>query len=460
MVGQFILALMILVTLHEMGHYFPAKWFKTRVEKFYLFFDWPLSLFRGKKIDGKWEFRSVFNKKPYSQDNPDITEWGIGMLPLGGYVKIAGMVDESFDKEQLKLPAQPWEFRSKNAIQRLIIMVGGVTVNFFLGMFIFVGLLWYYGEKYIPTTAVKDGIYVDSLGMKLGLQTGDKIIATGDKPFDKFSDVLVKRAIIFEDARTIKVERNGQEVVLQVPDGTVGEMARFANKDKALFSIPFPFVIKEFKDDKSPGKVGGLAPGDRLIALNGIPTPYFQDFKKAIEGKKDTTVNITALRGTDTLQLAIKTNKEGQLEAAPDIEKFITFEREKYSLIQAIPAGFRKGWTTLTDQITAFGHLFSGKIKATESLGGIGSFAQAFGTTWNWEHFWLLTGMISLVLAFINILPIPILDGGHVMFLFYEIISGRKPSDKFVEIASTIGLILVGSLFLFSTGLDVWRGCN
>ncbi len=438
MAGQLMLSLSILIVLHEMGHFIPARLFSTRVEKFYLFFDPWFSLFKYKKGE---------------------TEYGIGWLPLGGYVKISGMVDESFDREQMQEEPQPWEFRSKPAWQRLIIMLGGVTVNFLLGFFIYSMVLWVWGEEYLPSKNVKYGIHADSLGMELGLQSGDNILAVGEKPYEKFNDRLIVREIIINDANSITVERDGKEVVLPVDEKFVGILASHKNKDKGLFVARVPFVAaKLIKGD--PADEAGIQKEDKVIAFNDIPTPYFSDFYNLAKSNKNKEVKVRVLReDTDTLSYSMTTTPHGTVGIYPyGATYFFDTERQDYTLLEALPAGTKKGWSFLTDQFKAFGQIFKGRIKASESLGGFGSIGKMFGGVWDWERFWTMTAVLSLILAFMNLLPIPALDGGHVMFLLYEVVTGRKPSDKFMEYATMVGFVIVISLVIYANGLDIFRG--
>ncbi len=420
-----------------MGHFFPAMWFGTLVEKFYLFFDPWFSLFKVKK---------------------GYTEYGIGWLPLGGYVKISGMIDESFDTEAMKEPAKDYEFRSKKAWQRLVIMLGGVTVNFILGFFIYGMVLWTWGEEYLPNKNVSYGIYADSLGLELGLRDGDHILAVGDKPFDIFNERTVVREIIINNAASITVNREGRDIQLPVDEKFVDILSRHENKDKSLFMPRTPFVAAEFMPE-GPAVRAGIQKEDQIIGLNGEPTPYFTDFYTKIRPLKNTEVSVAVLRNdTDTLNFTLTTTENGAIGIYPyAFTKFFATERLEYTLAQAIPAGIAKGWNFLGDQVKAFGQMFKGKIKASESLGGFASIGQMFGNVWQWERFWTMTAILSLILAFMNLLPIPALDGGHVMFLLYEVISGRKPSDKFMEYATMIGFILVISLVIYANGLDIIR---
>lgn len=430
------LSLSILIVLHEMGHFLPARLFGTRVEKFYLFFDPWFSLLK-KKVGE--------------------TEYGIGWLPLGGYVKISGMIDESFDTEQMAQEPQPWEFRSKPAWQRLIIMLGGVTVNFILGFLLFAMVLFVWGEEYLPADNAVYGIHADTLGMELGLQTGDHIVSIGGKEFNKFSDRTLVREIIINDAKTLTVERNGQEQKIEIPKEFVGILSSHANKGKLLFLPRTPFVIAQVAKE-SPAEKAGLMANDSITAVNGAPVRFYDQFIDVVQPKPNTPFSISLIRDGQPKEVKLTTTEEGKigvLRYGPD--RYFEFERQDYSLAEALPAGVAKGWTFLSDQLKAFGKMFSGRIKASDSLGGFGSIGAMFGDVWNWERFWTMTAILSLILAFMNLLPIPALDGGHVMFLLYEAISGRKPSDKFMEIATIVGFVIVIALVLFANGLDILR---
>ena len=436
MIGQIMLSLMILVVLHELGHFLPARWFNTRVEKFYLFFDPWFSLVKKKIGD---------------------TEYGIGWLPLGGYVKISGMVDESMDIEQMNEPAKPWEFRSKPAWQRLIIMLGGVTVNFILGFFLYSMVLFVWGEKYLPASNVTNGIYVDSLGMKLGLQDGDKILAIGDKPFDKFNDRILVKEIVINSISNIKIERDGQPLNIAVTPDKISLLASSKNSKSEIFGPRIPFKIAEVVKE-SPASKAGIQKDDQIIGINGSPTLYFHEFKRVSKNLISKPVEIMLLRNTDTMIVALTTTEKGTIGVAnymPD--HYYKFETQNYTLASAFPAGIKKGTAFLGDQFKAFGQMFKGKIKASESLGGFGSIGSMFGDVWIWERFWTMTAILSLILAVMNLLPIPALDGGYVVFLIYEIISGRKPSDKFVEKAVTVGFFLLLALMVYANGLDIFR---
>ena len=430
---QLILSLSILVVLHELGHYLPAKWFKTRVEKFYLFFDPYFSLFKKKIGD---------------------TEWGIGWIPFGGYVKISGMIDESMDKEQMKLPPQPWEFRSKKAWQRLIIMIGGVTVNFFLGLLIFAGMIYYWGETYIKPDDVKYGMVVDSLGMELGLQDGDKIVSAGGVPVVKFNAGVVAKEIIINEAKEIIVDRKGQQVTLNVPPTLVAELTKYENKGKSLFYPRIPMNIMEVSPD-GPAEKSGLKQGMNIIAVNGKPIAFQHEFRKALQDFKGKNTAFTVITATsDTLTKQIAVSDEGKIGIAMEQ---LPLSSEKFGLLASISKGSKMGVNFLGDQLKAFGQMFSGKIKAKDSLGSVFSIASMFDTGWDWRVFWNITASLSILLAFFNLLPIPALDGGYVVFLLWEVITGRVPSDKFMEVVNYIGFSLLIGLMIFALGLDISR---
>ncbi|MEP7266658.1 MAG: RIP metalloprotease RseP [Saprospiraceae bacterium] len=434
MIFQLMLSLSFLVIIHECGHFFPAKWFKTRVEKFYLFFDPWFSLFKTKKGE---------------------TEYGIGWLPLGGYVKISGMVDESFDTEKLKEEPKPWEFRSKPAWQRLIIMLGGVTVNFIAGFLLFAFILGKWGEEYVPASSVKEGIYVDSLGKELGLREGDIILKVGGKDFINFDERTIKREIIINGANTIVVKRDGQIVNVQIPEEATHLLSAQKNKAAGLISPRAGIIVKDFVEN-SPGKAAGIQLNDRILSIDGNNTLYSKDYLALPKDFKlgDTvTVKISRNLTEQEFRFATNADKKMGLQLGSDIK----IERKHYGFFEAIPAGVNKGLGFLGDQIKAFGRMFKGKVKASESLGGFASITSLFPKTWDWEDFIRITAILSLILGFMNLLPIPGLDGGHVIFLLFEMVTGRKLSDKFVEKATMVGFGLLIALMLYANGLDVFR---
>ena len=480
---QFFLALSILIFVHELGHFLAAKAFKTRVEKFYLFFDWGFSLFRCKKVNGKWRFKffsknvpekytvvetkDLKGKKNKTYEPIDLstlpeddwrqsdeTEYGIGWFPLGGYNKIAGMIDESMDKSQMQQPPKPWEFRSKPAWQRFIIMIAGVTMNVLLAICIYIGLLAKEGEQYLPTAEVnKYGITVDSLAYEFGLRDGDKIMAVDGEYIENFSQIPMQ--IILEKAQNITVERNGKDTTIVLPEDALTRMLNM--QDANFISFRMPFVVAEVAAN-SAAEAGGLAKDDIIIGINDIETPYYQDFVRNIKQFKNQDIDVIVLRDADTLALAMHLGEEGVIGAylAP-ITTYYDLETKEYTFLQAIPAGFSKTFNELSDYWKQVKLIFSPKTKAYESVGGFISIGKIFPDTWNWSMFWRLTAFLSIALAVMNILPIPALDGGHILFLLFEIITRRKPSDKFMEVAETVGLVIVLGLVLLANGNDIIR---
>ncbi|MCR5658992.1 MAG: RIP metalloprotease RseP [Bacteroidales bacterium] len=481
---QFFLSLSILIFIHELGHFLAAKAFKTRVEKFYLFFDWGFSLFRCKKVNGKWrfkffsknvpekytvtEYRDAAGKKQKNYDPIDLntlteddwrrsdeTEYGIGWFPLGGYNKIAGMIDESMDKSQMQQPPKEWEFRSKPAWQRFIIMVAGVFMNVVLAFVIYIGLLASEGETYLPTAEVnKYGISVDSLGYEFGLRDGDKILAVDGKYIEEFQEIPMQ--IILEKAKTIEVERDGKDTTIVLPDDALTKL--LSMQDGNFISYRTPFVVADVMNN-SAAKAGGLLPGDAIIGINDLATPYYQDFVKQIKQFKNQDIEVIVLRDGDTLALAMHLPDEGVIGAycKTYLTDYFELETKEYTFLQAIPAGFVKTFDGLSDYWKQVKLIFNPKTKAYESVGGFISIGKIFPDTWIWSLFWRMTAFLSIALAVMNILPIPALDGGHILFLLVEIITRRKPSDKFMEVAETVGLIIVLGLVILANGNDIIR---
>lgn len=432
--GQFILSFSILIVLHELGHFIPAKLFKCRVEKFYLFFNPWFSLFK-KKIGE--------------------TEYGIGWIPLGGYVKISGMVDESMDKEQMKLPPQPWEFRSKPAWQRLIIMLGGVTVNVILALIIFIFITWVWGDKYVPVSNLKYGVYADSLGKKIGVQDGDKIIAVAGKPVEKVG--TVGSEIIMNEAKSITIERNGEKLELPIPEGFIQQLN--ANRLGGFTYVRFPYIVDTVLK-KAKVTEGKLQKNDVLVGFNGTPVIYSTDYMKLAEGIKDTTAKLTFLRnGKDTITVQVYYDKKGiSYIGYKGMGDLLGTKHITYSFAEAIPAGIKKCWETLGRYIRNLKQLFtSSEVRVRDSLGSVISIGGIFPGVWDWQSFWTLTAIFSIILAFMNVLPIPALDGGHALFTLYEMITGHKPSDKFMEYSQMVGMILLLGLMAYALGLDIWR---
>lgn len=431
--GQFILSFSIIVILHELGHFLPARWFKCRVEKFYLFFNPWFSLFK-KKIGE--------------------TEYGLGWVPFGGYVKISGMVDESMDKEQMKLPPQPYEFRSKPAWQRLIIMVGGVTVNLILGFLIYAVMLWYWGESYIPTNKFTYGIATDSLAQSIGLRDGDKVMSVDGEYIDRFNKIPLK--VLLSGAKTIEVERDGKPVVVNIPEDFAAKLIHF--KTINFIDMRMPFLGVDSVVDTSAAARAGLRAEDRILAVNGQSTEYFHVFRKLIQVNKEKNVKLDVLRGMDTMQVSLLVPANGTIGVYNKTPKDQFEVKEiKYGFFEAIPAGFVRSLETLESYWLQLKLIFSGKVNTNESLGSVISIGKMFAPVWDWQQFWALTAFFSLVLALMNILPIPGLDGGHALFTIFEIVSGRKPSDKFMEYAQMVGMVLLLGLMAYALGLDIFR---
>lgn len=431
---QFVLSLSILVIIHELGHFMFAKIFKTRVEKFYLFFDPWFSLFRFRKGE---------------------TEYGMGWLPLGGYVKISGMIDESMDKEQMKQPAQPWEFRSKTSGQRLLIMTGGVLFNFILAMLIYVSVLYAWGETYLPTSNVKYGIVTDSVGYNIGLRNGDKILSVDNQYIDNFMQITPD--IVLNSRKSIQVERNGEVINIPIPVEFIPQML----KGKGIIEprTPFgPFVVTSFGKE-SPAKDGGMLAGDELLGIDGIRFEWYDEFQKYLSENKNNTVVLNVLRNNGNQDIPVSLTSAGMLGvySSRAMDKIFELKTINYGLLESIPAGIAKGFKTIGDYLKQFKLIFSKNTKAYESLGGFITIGSIFPGTWDWHSFWNLTAFLSIILAVMNILPIPALDGGHVMFLLYEVITGRKPSDKFLEYAQITGMIILFGLLIFANGNDILR---
>jgi len=437
---QFFLSLSLLIVLHELGHFIPAKLFKTRVEKFYLFFDIKFSLFK-KKIGE--------------------TVYGIGWLPLGGYVKIAGMIDESMDTEQMKEEPKPWEFRSKPAWQRLIIMLGGVTVNFILAVIIYIGMAYSYGDQYIRMDSLKDGVWVieEKIGDKAGIRTGDKILAVDGNPLESFQSVYLELI----NGNSVTLERDGKIVEHELPVDFIATLLE--DEDKVRFlTMRQPFIISEVSKGSHNEGVD-FREGDEVLAINGMPAQYYDQVTPILEANKGQQVAVLVNRDGMEKTVSALINDEAKLgvglkgltvEEAQDMGYF-KIEEVSYSFLESIPAGINKGVETLTNYAKQLKKIFNPSTGAYKGVGGFAAIGSMFPPTWDWVAFWSTTALISIILAFMNILPIPALDGGHVMFLLYEMVSGRKPSDKFLEYAQMVGFFLLIALLLFANGNDLYK---
>jgi regulator of sigma E protease len=440
--SQFILSLSLLIVLHELGHFIPAKLFKTRVEKFYLFFDYKFSLVKKKVGD---------------------TVYGIGWIPLGGYVKISGMIDESMDTEQMKQPAKPWEFRSKPAWQRLIIMLGGVIVNFILGIFIYIMLMYSYGENFLPNSNVnsKGGVWVqDSLAIDLGLETGDKILSIDGNEIRKFNNLPIE----FINGNSYTIERNGQTIKKDIPVDFISKLID-RGKNGGSFILPrYPFMIGDISKD-SPNLNGELKVKDIILDINGTPITYYDEAKAILTQYKNQDITLKVKRGEEVKTITVKTTDKGtigvQFGGLPmsDLDRlgYYDLENISYSFSEAIPAGLNKSWSTLTGYVKQLKKIFNPSTGAYKGLGGFISIGSIFPSEFSWQSFWNITAFLSIMLGFMNLLPIPALDGGHVVFTLWEMITGKKPGDKFLEYAQITGFILLIALLLFANGNDIFR---
>ncbi|MFD2588944.1 RIP metalloprotease RseP [Croceitalea marina] len=424
---MFVLIISILVILHELGHFIPAKYFKTKVEKFYLFFDVKFSLLK-KKIGE--------------------TEYGIGWLPLGGYVKIAGMIDESMDTDQMKEEPKPWEFRSKPAWQRLIIMLGGVIVNFLLAWLIYTFLLFNNGDTYIPSDSLKYGIVVDSIGEKLGLRTGDKILKVDGKKATRFNDAILD--IILGD--DITVDREGQEITFPITDE--GKKEVFQTQGRNFMAYRSKAVIA-LVADSSVAKKAGIMAGDEIISVDGKSVVFWDEFRNTIGNSANENLDISVRRDGRVENLNLTVPNEGAIGIQLDIQDLR--KTDTYDFFGAIPAGFTRTIKVLTDQIRQFKVIFNSKTEAYKQVKGPIGIVEMMPKSWDWTFFWSFMAMFSVWLAFLNILPIPALDGGHVMFLLYEMISGRPPSEKVLEKGQIIGFVILMGLMVVIFGNDIWN---
>ena len=428
--AQLILSLSILVVLHELGHFIPAKLFKTRVEKFYLFFDPWFSLFKFKKGD---------------------TEYGIGWLPLGGYVKISGMIDESMDKDQLAKEPEPYEFRSKPAWQRLIIMLGGVTVNLILGFLIYSMILFTWGKERLPLENLEFGVYVDSTMMEFGLQDGDKIVGVPDGDVRYYEEL--GKEILINGARILDIERNGESMTIKLPEDV--EQVILAKEVRSLFSLRYPFAVDSVVGG-SAAEEAGLKREDRIVSVAGERTDGIIEGLKAVRSHKSETITFELERDGTIISKDISVSEDGRIGIGlKSVTDYVQTETYKYGFWQAIPAGVQETRDILGNYITSMKLIFT--KEGASQIGGFGAIGGLFPATWDWQTFWSMTAFLSLILAFMNILPIPALDGGHVTFLLYEMITGRKPGDKFLEYAQMTGMILLLGLLIFANGNDILR---
>lgn len=432
-ITQFLLSLSLLIILHELGHFLTARMFNTRVEKFYLFFDaWGKKLFSFKKGD---------------------TEYGIGWLPLGGYVKISGMIDESMDKEQLKLPPQPYEFRSKPAWQRLIIMLGGVIVNFILGFLIYTMIVWVWGENYVKPEGVKLGFTTTDTFKKYGFQEGDKILKiNGEEPFDVTE---VNKTLFLRNVKNISVlHENGSKETINLPEN-IGKIMWEKGELSPFSPRTLPVIDTVFAD--KPAAIAGLQKGDVILSVNETPIKYWHEFTQKVDS---TALRLQVLRGRDTVNVVtqpkiLDSKNKYQLGIQSAINNDVDIKTQNYTLWESLFRGHDLGMEKLKDFIYQFRYVFT-KKGATE-VGGFIAIGNIFPSTWSWEAFWHITAFLSIMLGFMNLLPIPALDGGHALFVVFEMLTGKKPSDKFLEYAQITGFAILIALMLYANGNDVYK---
>lgn len=432
---QLIMSLSLLVIIHEGGHFLFARLFKTRVEKFCLFFD---------------PWFTLFKFKPKNSD----TEYGIGWLPLGGYVKISGMIDESMDTEQMQQPAQPWEFRSKPAWQRLLIMTGGVLFNFLLALFIYSMILYTWGDQYIPVQKAPLGMQFNETAKSVGFRDGDVLLSADGIQLERMGGDLLSAIV---DAREVTVLRNGDKASVYIPE----DMMQLLLADSVRFAdFRYPYVIDSIRPNR-PAALAGLQPGDSITQMNGKDISYFDFLDEMRDRKKSNAApqefKLTYMRAgvTDTVTLATDSLHEIGVVVRTETAKLLPVVKKEYTFLGSIPAGVTLGVNTLKGYVNQMKYLFS--KEGAKQLGGFGTIGSIFPATWDWHQFWYMTAFLSIILAFMNILPIPALDGGHVLFLLYEIVARRKPSDQFMERAQMAGMFLLFGLLLWANFNDILR---
>lgn len=483
---QIIASLSFLVLIHEFGHFLFARLFGVRVEKFYMFFNYRKSILRAKKLGDKWHFRWFADNvedsvvavtdeagevKKDDEGNemyramtseelqalpeddwrryPENTEWGIGWIPLGGYCSICGMVDETKDADQLQAEPQPWEYRTQAIWKRMFIITGGVLFNLIGAMIIYGAMLSHWGEEYLPMANAEYGEQYSPLMQKYGFENGDKIIAVnGEQPLmitDAISQILI------DGEQRVTVVRTGDTLDIILPDNFTNQV--LANNGDYLFDFRFPFVVRELLSGSNAEKAGLMA-GDSVVSMDSTAMYAYQDVTKYLGEHTDDTVNIGVIRAADTLSLPTLVSSQGTIGVYPHMPNhFMNTETKQYNFFTAIPAGIKKGWKTLVNYVKQMKYVFSSE--GVKQVGGFGSIGKLFPTHWDWYQFWSMTALLSVILAFMNILPIPVLDGGYLLFLIYEAITGRKPSDKFLERASTIGFVLLLALMIYANLNDV-----
>lgn len=449
-IAQVVLALSFLILIHEFGHFLFAKLFKTRVNKFYLFFNPQISLVKCKRIDGKLRFK-FFSRNGGEWDDCPNTEYGIGWVPLGGYCAIAGMIDETSDREALKNPPQPWEFRTKPAWQRFFIMFGGVFFNFILAIILYSAILGTWGEEYLKAEDATYGIATNDLSYEMGFRDGDRILSIDGIPTDNIATIQID--MLRRKAKEAEVLRDGDTLRIDIDPVYIPAMLQ----SPGMFDVAFPFVIAEVQEGSLNGNAG-LKPGDEITAIDGEPMFIVQQIRRTLLEHKGGSVTASVLREGDmVIDTPLQVDTAGMIGVAldADMSKFFNITQHTYKGLSALPAGARKAWKTVADYVKELGLIFSPKTEAYKSVGSFIAIGKIFPAAWDWYKFWTLTALFSIMLGVLNILPIPALDGGHILFLIVEMITGRKPSDKFLEVAETIGMILLIGLMILAFGNDI-----
>ena len=483
---QLILSLSILVFLHELGHFLFARLFKVRVDKFYMFFNPKFSIIRAKKINGQWQVRLFAANVPANERQavnsegigmldekgkpvmepipldeladddwrkyPETTEWGIGWLPLGGYCKIAGMIDESMDKTQMAAPPQPWEYRAQSVWKRLPIIIGGVLVNFILAMVIYAAVLFTWGKEYLPFENAHYGFQFSQTLIDNGFQHGDKVLSIDGKPIVQQSDFVEK--LLIDGGRNVLVLRdNAVETNIELPKDLAQQV--LASGEMSLLNVRFPFVVQEVQAG-TPAYEAQLQANDSIVGINGQTCAIYQDVVAALEGNAGEAIQVSFYRDGGEYQAVMNLTENAKMGIVlKPLYAFFETKRITYGFFEAIPAGISMGWSTLVSYVKQFKIVFT--KEGSKQLGGFGSIGKMFPSVWDWQVFWNMTALLSMILAFMNFLPIPALDGGHVMFLLYEMFTGRKPGDKFLEYAQTVGLLLLFALLIYANGNDIFK---
>lgn len=484
---QLIFSLSILIFVHELGHFFFARLFKVRVEKFYMFFNPNYSIVRAKKVNGKWQVKwfspnveervrvvlqpngePVLNKKgkplvePLTEAEiealpdsdwrkyPETTEWGLGWLPLGGYCKIAGMIDETTAANALSNEPQKWEYRAQKAWKRMLIIVGGVLMNLVTAMVLYSAMLFTWGEEFLPMKNARYGLQYTETMQQIGFQNGDQILSVDHVYLETKGDVIEK--LIVDNAQTVQVMRNTDMIDITIPENFSQRV--LAAGETSLFDYRFPSVITDIMAD-SPAAKALLMAGDSIVAINGVPTPAFQDVQALLKSSANETILLSFFRAgaLNEAEVTLSSNAQLGVTFLANPSAFFEIERREYGFFEAIPMGIRHGWSTLTSYVKQFKLVFT--KEGSKQLGGFGSIGKMFPTQWNWQLFWSITALLSVILAFMNILPIPALDGGHVVFLIYEMVTRRKPSEKFMENTTTVGFILLFALLIYVNLNDI-----